>query len=78
MEAAAEATEIAERGMKEATEEAEVKFSAARTAVEATNCVSSDIISSASTSASTAAYAFARAPTSTGSVIGISRRSGYT
>ena len=78
MEAAAEADEIAKRGMKEAAKESEVKDTATKTAAEATNYVSYSGNSSASTAISTTTYVFARAPPSTSIVLGVARRSGYT
>ena len=76
MEAAAEADNITERGMKEASKEAEVKAATANAAAKASNSVSSEGNLSAATAASTAASMFTRDPTS--SVVGDTRRSGYT
>ena len=74
MEAAAEASKIAERGMKKATEEAKVKSAAAKAA----NSVFSSGILTAANDTSTAASMVVRYPTSTSSVVGVSRRSRYT
>ena len=60
--------------MNEAAEEAEVKSVAAK----ASDFISSAETPSTATAASTSAYAFVKDPTSTSSVVGVSRRSGYT
>ena len=73
-----EAAEIDKRGMKEAAEESEVKSAVAKTTAKAANSVSSDGVFSATIASSNAASAFARAHTSTSSVVGVARRSGYT
>ena len=74
MEAVAEADKIAKRGMKEAAEESMVKAAATK----ATDSVSSARNLSATTSASTTAFTFTRAPNPTSSVVGVARRSGYS
>ena len=77
MEAAAEAAEIAKRGMKESAKEAKVKSAATKSAAKAADSVSSAGTSSTDTVVSTTAFLL-RAPTSTSSVVSVSRRSGYT
>ena len=72
--AAAEAAKIAERVMKKSSEEYRVKVAAAKDV----HSVSSAGILSAATSMSTAASATVRIPNFTSSVVGVSRRSGYT
>ena len=73
-EAAVEAAEIAERGMKEAAEEVEVKAAVTKAA----NSVSCAGTLSAANDAPTITSAFARAPTSTSSVVGVARKNWYT
>ena len=74
IEAAVEVAKIAERGVKGAAEESEVK---AATAKAAADSLSSAGTSSADNSVSTATSTSTRAPTSTSSVVGVARRSGY-
>ena len=78
MEAAVEAAKIAKRGMKEVAKEAEVKAAVAKYATKTFNYISSSGKFPPTTSASTYASVFVRAPTSTSSVVGVARRSGYT
>ena len=78
MEAAAEADNITERGMKEASKEAEVKAATANAAAKASNSVSSEGNLSAATAAYTAASQFTRVPNDTSSAVGVDRRTGYT
>ena len=75
MEVAAEATEIAERRMKEDAKEAEVKAVSTKPAA--------DYVSSAGTLSETTAVSntnstFARAPNYTSCVVGVAISSGYT
>ena len=74
IETAVEADKIFESGMKEAAEESMVKAAATK----ATDSVSSARNLSATTSASTTAFTFTRAPNPTSSVVGVARRSGYS
>ena len=69
VEDVAEATEILERGMKEAAKEAKIKAALAKAA---------NLVSSAANAASTTAPVFTRAPTYTTSSVGVPRRRGYT
>ena len=78
VEAAAEASEIAKRGMRGASKEAEVKSASAKASGNFSDSVSLAGTSSAATAASTTVSAFGRAPNSTSSVVGIARISGYT
>ena len=78
VEAVTEAARIPERGMKEAVKEAVAKAAATKAAVKFFNYVSSSGTLSAATASYTTASTFARDPTSTISVVGVSRISGYT
>ena len=78
VEAAMEAFKIAERGMKEASEEAKDKASATKAFAKAANYVSSTRNFSDATDASTDVSMFATDTHCTSSVVVVARRIGYT